>query len=346
MGRAAGGAAARAPAAAAQRRHLGAAPACFAGRRGGGPQAARVRRAAGAAARAPAARPGQSRRRGAALSAAGALVARYREALPFTLTAGQESTIADIDADLARTRPMDRLLQGDVGSGKTVVALDALLRAVENGRQGALMAPTETLAEQHFLTVEGLCAPLGVRAGAADQLGQRRRARRRAGGARRGRGADRRRHARADPGAGRFRRPGRRRGRRAAPLRGRAAPRARRGPRAAPAPHDGDADPAHARAHRLRRPFCQRDREAAGRPQADRHRLGDPGPLARGVHAAAPPPRRRPPGLRRLPADRGVGDAASRGRPSRKPSGSSAASCAATASACCTAACGRPIAAS
>ncbi len=58
---------------------------------------------------------------------------------------------------------MERLLQGDVGSGKTVVALYALLRAVENGRQGALMAPTETLAEQHFLTVEGLCAELGVR---------------------------------------------------------------------------------------------------------------------------------------------------------------------------------------
>ena len=53
---------------------------------------------------------------------------------------------------------MQRLLQGDVGSGKTVVALYALLRAVEDGRQGALMAPTETLAEQHFLTVEGLCA--------------------------------------------------------------------------------------------------------------------------------------------------------------------------------------------
>ncbi len=98
-----------------------------------------------------------------ALGAPGALVARYREALPFTLTAGQESTIADIDADLARTRPMDRLLQGDVGSGKTVVALYALLRAVENGSQGALMAPTETLAEQHFLTIEGLCAALGVR---------------------------------------------------------------------------------------------------------------------------------------------------------------------------------------
>ena len=57
---------------------------------------------------------------------------------------------------------MQRLLQGDVGSGKTVVALYALLRAVENGKQGALMAPTATLAEQHFLTIERLCAPLGV----------------------------------------------------------------------------------------------------------------------------------------------------------------------------------------
>ena len=68
----------------------------------------------------------------------------------------------EIDADLARTVPMQRLLQGDVGSGKTVVALYALLRAVEHGRQGALMAPTETLAEQHFLTIEGICAALGV----------------------------------------------------------------------------------------------------------------------------------------------------------------------------------------
>ena len=66
---------------------------------------------------------------------------------------------------------MQRLLQGDVGSGKTVVALYALLRAVEAGRQGALMAPTETLAEQHFLTLEPLCAALGVRCGAADRLG-------------------------------------------------------------------------------------------------------------------------------------------------------------------------------
>ncbi|HEX4930554.1 MAG TPA: DEAD/DEAH box helicase, partial [Gaiellaceae bacterium] len=98
----------------------------------------------------------------AALPEPGELIGRYRAALPFELTEHQESAIAEIDSDLARTTPMQRLLQGDVGSGKTVVALYALLRAVEAGRQGALMAPTETLAEQHFLTIEGLCMELGV----------------------------------------------------------------------------------------------------------------------------------------------------------------------------------------
>jgi ATP-dependent DNA helicase RecG len=93
----------------------------------------------------------------------GELVARYRAALPFALTKDQEQAIAEIDGDLERERPMQRLLQGDVGSGKTVVALYALLRAVEAGRQGALMVPTETLAEQHFLTVESHCSALGVR---------------------------------------------------------------------------------------------------------------------------------------------------------------------------------------
>jgi ATP-dependent DNA helicase RecG len=97
------------------------------------------------------------------LGAPGELIARYRESLPFTLTPDQERATTEIDADLDRPVPMQRLLQGDVGSGKTVVALHALLRAVERDRQGALMAPTETLAEQHFLTVDELCAPLGVR---------------------------------------------------------------------------------------------------------------------------------------------------------------------------------------
>ncbi|HEY3463346.1 MAG TPA: ATP-dependent DNA helicase RecG [Gaiellaceae bacterium] len=97
-----------------------------------------------------------------ALGEPGELIRRYREALPFALTPYQEQAIREIDADLKRTLPMQRLLQGDVGSGKTVVALYALLRAVENGRQGALMAPTETLAEQHFLTIADLCLELGV----------------------------------------------------------------------------------------------------------------------------------------------------------------------------------------
>ncbi len=85
------------------------------------------------------------------------LVARWRaRGLPFALTADQESAMAEIDGDLSVARPMQRLLMGEVGSGKTVVALHALLRAVERGHQGVLMAPTETLAEQHFATIQGL----------------------------------------------------------------------------------------------------------------------------------------------------------------------------------------------
>jgi ATP-dependent DNA helicase RecG len=98
-----------------------------------------------------------------ALGEPGELAERYRHALPFELTKDQEQAIAEIDADLASSKPMQRLLQGDVGSGKTVVALYALLRAVEAGKTGALMAPTETLAEQHFLTLEPICTELGVR---------------------------------------------------------------------------------------------------------------------------------------------------------------------------------------
>jgi len=85
------------------------------------------------------------------------LTARWlSELLPFALTADQRRALAAIDHDLARARPMQRLLMGEVGSGKTVVALYALLRAVEHGYQGALMAPTETLAEQHFATLQAL----------------------------------------------------------------------------------------------------------------------------------------------------------------------------------------------
>jgi ATP-dependent DNA helicase RecG len=76
--------------------------------------------------------------------------------LPFALTGEQRTAIEEIESDLQRSQAMQRLLMGEVGSGKTVVALYAMLRAVEHGRQAALMAPTETLAEQHFATIQSL----------------------------------------------------------------------------------------------------------------------------------------------------------------------------------------------
>jgi ATP-dependent DNA helicase RecG len=82
--------------------------------------------------------------------------------LPFPLTADQRRAVEEIDADLGSDRPMQRLLMGEVGSGKTAVALAAMLRCVESGAQAALMAPTETLAEQHFLTLETLLGGTGV----------------------------------------------------------------------------------------------------------------------------------------------------------------------------------------
>jgi ATP-dependent DNA helicase RecG len=95
----------------------------------------------------------------------GPLVARFHAALPFPLTAAQRRVIGEIGADLAAPHPMHRLLQGDVGAGKTVVAVTALLAAVQGGYQGALMAPTEVLAEQHFAGVSRLLAGLEVPAG-------------------------------------------------------------------------------------------------------------------------------------------------------------------------------------
>ncbi|HEX2383082.1 MAG TPA: ATP-dependent DNA helicase RecG [Acidimicrobiales bacterium] len=86
----------------------------------------------------------------------GDLVRRFHEGLPYDLTRAQVRVIDEIERDLVRNHPMHRLLQGDVGSGKTVVALSALLVAVEGGHQGAFMAPTEVLAEQHALSVRAL----------------------------------------------------------------------------------------------------------------------------------------------------------------------------------------------
>jgi ATP-dependent DNA helicase RecG len=95
-------------------------------------------------------------RRARPLAARGVVVDRWRWSLPFELTEDQIAAMGEIDADIARERPMQRLLMGEVGSGKTVVALEAMLRAVENGAQAALMAPTETLAEQHHRTLDTL----------------------------------------------------------------------------------------------------------------------------------------------------------------------------------------------
>jgi ATP-dependent DNA helicase RecG len=95
-------------------------------------------------------------RRARPLEARGVVVDRWRWSLPFELTGDQLKAIDEIDADLARERPMQRLLMGEVGSGKTVCALAAMLRAVENGAQAAFMAPTETLAEQHHRTLDSL----------------------------------------------------------------------------------------------------------------------------------------------------------------------------------------------
>jgi ATP-dependent DNA helicase RecG len=93
----------------------------------------------------------------------GTLVARFLAELPFELTTAQRQALAVIVADLAGPFPMHRLLQGDVGSGKTVVALAALLGAVQSGHQGALMVPTEVLAEQHSAAVRAMLGGLDVR---------------------------------------------------------------------------------------------------------------------------------------------------------------------------------------
>ena len=97
-----------------------------------------------------------------ALTANNALGEKLLQSLPFTLTAAQQRAWREIRHDLAQTHPMNRLLQGDVGSGKTIVAALAALRAVEQGRQAAVMAPTEILAEQHYRKFHEWLTPLGV----------------------------------------------------------------------------------------------------------------------------------------------------------------------------------------
>ena len=99
---------------------------------------------------------------GTAFKTRGNLIKRFVKLLPFQLTAAQKRVLAEIMEDLEKEKPMNRLIQGDVGSGKTIVALTALLTAVDNGTQSALMVPTEILAEQHYLNIRPYCEELGI----------------------------------------------------------------------------------------------------------------------------------------------------------------------------------------
>ncbi len=99
---------------------------------------------------------------GEVLKGTGALTASLKKSLPYALTKGQESVLAEIYSDIESGHRMARLLQGDVGSGKTIVALFAMLRAVEQGAQAALMVPTELIAQQHYETISQLASALGI----------------------------------------------------------------------------------------------------------------------------------------------------------------------------------------
>ena len=213
---------------------------------------------------------------GRRVSGDGSVRARIADALPFALTNSQRQALKEIAEDMGAPHRMLRLLQGDVGSGKTVVALMAMAVAVEAGAQAALMAPTEVLARQHADTIAPFADAAGLRLAL---LTGREKGRARAEllerlKGRRGRHPGR--HARAVPAGRRVQGPGLRRHRRAAPLRRAPAPRpadqGRQGRRRR-AGDDRDADPAHAAHDALRRPRrVEADREAGG-PQADRHQV-------------------------------------------------------------------------
>ncbi len=184
----------------------------------------------------------------------GRLVERLRSMLPFGLTGAQEKAVEDIRRDLVSDKKMLRLLQGDVGSGKTVVGLLAMASAIEAGRQAALMAPTEILARQHYERI----APMARDAGLSIALltGRDKGAERRAVLAGLGDGIDpdRGRHPRALSGRRRLQGPWRGGGGRAASLRRPSTPCARRQGRGGRhSGDDRDADPAHPRPHLFRR---------------------------------------------------------------------------------------------
>jgi len=118
---------------------------------------------------------------GIAHAAEGDLLERWKKSLPFKFTAGQEKAVREIGAEMASPRPMIRLLQGEVGAGKTVVGAFAIVVAVQNGCQAVVMAPTEVLARQHALTLSQLLSPVDLQVGlltsSLDEPGRRRLAR-------------------------------------------------------------------------------------------------------------------------------------------------------------------------
>ena len=212
------------------------------------------------------------RRAGRGTAAEGRLRAKIIAALPYSLTPSQDRAVADIIADMAQPNRMLRLLHGDVGSGKTLVALLAAATVIEAGRQAAFMAPTEILARQHFSTIAPLAAAAGIRLAVLTGRERGARAPGNPGGARRGRDRPHRRHARLVPGRRDIPRSGARRRRRATSLRRSSAAgarpqgRGRRSPRA-----HGDADPAHASPHLFRRHGCLGTAGKTRRPAKDRH---------------------------------------------------------------------------
>ena len=200
------------------------------------------------------------------------LVSALWDSLPFTPTRAQLRVVAEIAAQMQRPQVMNRLVQGDVGSGKTLVGLCAMLTAVENGYQAAMMAPTEILAEQHFFNIQTLVEPLGLTV--VFLKGAQRKALRQelltAIGKRRGPHCGG--HSRADSGAGTICPFGAGGHRRAAPLWGRAARRAlQEGRKARFAGDDGHAHPAHLGSDSVRRVGCVGHRRIASRAQADPH---------------------------------------------------------------------------
>ena len=235
----------------------------------------------------------------------GPLLKRFLGKLPFLLTRAQGRAMAQILRDLAQPHPMQRLLQGDVGSGKTIVAAIGCLAAIDAGCQAAVMAPTEILAEQHLRKFSEWLVPLGVPIAwlhGGLSSAEKNAVVEEAEGTQ---AIDRHRHARAVPEEGGLCAPRARGGGRAAPLRRAAAPgtaqegrrtagqKGQRRTGASPADDERDADSAHAVDDLLRRPGCVDDRRIAARAPRRRHApdLRRPARRSAGRASATPVPK-------------------------------------------------------